>query len=113
MVLCLLKLVWWDSSVRLCNWYLIDSRDLVLDCFCVSKVILILCEDTCMLPKESLASLSAQVYILQLTDQLDTLRAVCVRSCSVVDSLTNTISSLIETLLKSTVFLVSITSLIS
>ena len=76
MVLCLLKLVWWDSSVRLCNWYLIDSRDLVLDCFCVSKVILILCEDTCMLPKESLASLSAQVYILQLTDQLDILRAV-------------------------------------
>ena len=75
MVLCLLKLVWWDS-VRLCNWYLIDSRDLVLDCFCVSKVILILCEDTCMLPKESLASLSAQVYILQLTDQLDILRAV-------------------------------------
>ena len=76
MVLCLLRLVWWDSSVRLCNWYLIDSRDLVLDCFCVSKVILLLCEDTCMLPKESLASLSAQVYILQLTDQLDILRAV-------------------------------------
>ena len=68
MILLLLKLVWWDSSIKLCNWFLIDSWDLVLDCFCVSKVILILCKDTCMFPEQSLK--------IDLINQLDILNVV-------------------------------------
>lgn len=52
-ILCLLKLVWWDSTVRLCHWYLIYGWDLVFDCLCVAKIIFILCEDACRKPAAS------------------------------------------------------------
>lgn len=93
-VLCLLKMVWRYSSVRLCNWYLINCRNLVLDCLYLSKAILILCEDTCMLLEQSFCTFDKSIVQVK----------GCLCSCSVVDFLTNTIYSFIETLKVNSVF---------
>lgn len=82
---CLLELIRCNPSLKLCNWYFISSGYPVRDCFCVPLR-----------------------YNLYLTRQ-----SGFPFGWSVVVSPTNTISSFAETHLKSTVFLVSTTQLIS